>query len=292
MIVQNILPRLNHELQKNFVRVTFVDLRWGVTSHESESCKAIQCTCLNEIERCVEISPTSPHPCPSYPWFVCLRTKRKGWVMDEVNEPKDFEKPERFGWIENEGLGVREKKLSITELEIYHGILGRSEDDHGCKRAFVYFRDDHEFIGKVDRDMQWIFDFEHISQEDVQKRGIANSVKVQYEITPDAPQRRRDYDNVDKLIQERANNTSGPVLARKYTPTSVSETRITGRANGKRFGVGYVAGLQELERQIFVDLYEAINAQYPRPHRQLNAMALEDMYHQNHITSELLKKAR
>ncbi|MGB1591330.1 MAG: hypothetical protein ACPIOQ_01145 [Promethearchaeia archaeon] len=114
MIVQNILPRLNHELQKNFVRVTFVDLRWGVTSHESESCKAIQCTCLNEIERCVEISPTSPHPCPSYPWFVCLRTKRKGWVMDEVNEPKDFEKPERFGWIENEGLGVDEASTRVV----------------------------------------------------------------------------------------------------------------------------------------------------------------------------------
>ena len=52
MIVQNILPKLNYELQKNFVRVTFVDLRWGVASHESESCEAIQRTCLNEIERC------------------------------------------------------------------------------------------------------------------------------------------------------------------------------------------------------------------------------------------------
>ena len=29
MIVQKVLPKLNFELQKNFVRVTFVDLRWG-----------------------------------------------------------------------------------------------------------------------------------------------------------------------------------------------------------------------------------------------------------------------
>jgi hypothetical protein len=42
MIVRIILPKLNYELQKNFVRVTFVDLRWGVTAHESENCEAIQ----------------------------------------------------------------------------------------------------------------------------------------------------------------------------------------------------------------------------------------------------------
>ena len=55
--------------------------------------------------------------------------------------------------------------------------------------------------------------------------------------------------------------------------------------NGKRFGVGHVKGLQDLERQIYIDLYEAITAQYPKPYRQLNAMALEDMHHENHITS-------
>ena len=100
MIVQVVLPELNHELQKNFVRVTFVDLRWGVASHESDNCESIQRTCLNEIERCIESSPTSSHPCPHYPLFVCLRTKRKGWVMDKVNSPQSFEKPDRFEWIE------------------------------------------------------------------------------------------------------------------------------------------------------------------------------------------------
>ena len=287
MLVQNVLPKLNHELAKNFVRVTFVDLRWGVSSHESASCEAIQRTCLNELERCVEISPISSHPCPSYPFFVCLRTKRKGWVMDAVNKPKVFEKPERFAWIEDTNLGVHEKKLSITELEIYHALLGRREDNQDFKRAFVYFRDDQEFINKVDAGMRWIFDFDHISEEDVQTRKIADSVKVQYAITPEAALRRRDYDQVDKLIRKRASDTSGPVLVRTYTPTSAT-TRITGQmpgANGKKFGVGHVIGLQDLERQIYIDLFEAINAQYPKPHRQLNAMALEDMYHQNHITS-------
>jgi hypothetical protein len=56
-------------------------------------------------------------------------------------------------------------------------------------------------------------------------------------------------------------------------------------ASGKMFGIGHVSGLRDLERQIYIDLYEAINTQYPKPHRQLNAMALEDVYHQNHIMS-------
>jgi len=33
MIVQSILPKLNHELAKNFVRVTFVDLRYTLLPH-------------------------------------------------------------------------------------------------------------------------------------------------------------------------------------------------------------------------------------------------------------------
>jgi hypothetical protein len=139
--------------------------------------------------------------------------------MDTVNKPEAFEKPERFAWIEDEDLGVHDKKLSITELEIYHGLLGRREDNQDCKRVFVYFRDDQEFITEVDHDMRWIFEFEHISEEDVQTRGIADSVKVQYAVTPEAPLRRRDYDEVDKLIRKRAGDASSPALVRTYTPT-------------------------------------------------------------------------
>ena len=219
MIVQNILPKLNYELQKNFVRVTFVDLRWGVASHESESCEAIQRTCLNEIERCIETCPTSSHPCPHYPFFLCLRTKRKGWVMDQINKPEDFEEPERFKWIQDERLRMHDRKLSITELEIYDGLLGRSEDNGGHKRAFVYFREDQDFITQVDAGRRWIFDFEHISQEEVRNQGIPDAVKIQYEISPEASLRRRDYDEVNRLIKQRASDSSGPVLVRTYTPT-------------------------------------------------------------------------
>jgi hypothetical protein len=37
MIVRKILPKLNFDLQEFFVRVTAVDLRWGVPSHEAEN---------------------------------------------------------------------------------------------------------------------------------------------------------------------------------------------------------------------------------------------------------------
>jgi hypothetical protein len=65
-----------------------------------------------------------------------------------------------------------------------------------------------------------------------------------------------------------------------------AETRVTGQmAGGKKFGVGRVSGLEDLAKQIFLDIYEAISLQYPPPHRQLNVLVLEDMYHKNHVMS-------
>ena len=138
--------------------------------------------------------------------------------METINTPEQYEKPERFAWIQDKDLGVKDKKLSITELEIYDGLLGRSEDNQGAKRAFFYFRDDHEFMQDVEPHMRWIFDFEHISEEDVVARGLGDSLKPQYVITPEADLRKRDYDNVDDLIRKRASDPSGPALVRTYTP--------------------------------------------------------------------------
>jgi len=283
MIVKRVLPKLNFDLQEFFIRVTAVDLRWGVLSHEAENCKAIQKTCLNELDRCIEASPTSPHPCPGYPFFVCLRTARCGWVQDAYNKPEDFENPERFDWITR--LDHREMKLSITELEIYHGCLGRRENNNSHKRAFFYFRKDEEFISKVDPDMRWLFEFEHITDEEARLRHLSDAVKKQYTISKDATCIRESYERIDIEIHKQALDPAGHLLVHTYAPSDAS-TRVTGEmGNGKKFGVGYVTVPQALEQQIFLDLLEAMTRQYPKPHRSLNAFALEDVYHKNHLES-------
>ena len=283
MIVRKILPKLNFDLQEFFVRVTAVDLRWGVLSHEAENCKAIQQTCLNELDKCIETSPTSLHPCPGYPFFVCLRTARCGWVQDAYNNPEDFEKPERFDWITCADL--RQMPLSITELEIYHGCLGRRENNNGHRRAFFYFRKDEEYISKVDPDMRWLFEFEHITEEEAHARNLSDAVKKQYTISKDAARIRHTRQHVDNQIHQRSLDPVGPALVRHYAPSDAT-TRVTGEmGNGKKFGVGYVTVPQALEQQIFLDLFEAVTRQYPKPYRSLNAFALEDVYHKNHLES-------
>ena len=170
--------------------------------------------------------------------------------MDKVNSPEDFEKPERFKWIDDENLRVHDKHLSITELEIYDGLLGRSEDNNGHKRAFIYFRDDREFIREVSEDMRWIFDFEHVSEEELKAREIADSVRSQYVITPAAALRRRDYDKVDNLIMERAHDPSGPALVRTYTPTRLNLSKVHIRMSRSPYVVLCSrAGKSEVERE-------------------------------------------
>ena len=163
-------------------------------------------------------------------------------------------------------------KLSITELEIFHGLLGRNEDNNGHKRAFFYFRNDEDYISKVDWDMRWLFDFEHITEKEACERNLSDAVKRQYAISDDAVLIRKHYQHVDNEIHKRAGEASGPALVRHYAPSDAT-TRITGeRPDGRKFGVGYVTVPQLLEQQIYLDLFEAITKQYPKPHRSLNAV--------------------
>ena len=175
-----------------------------------------------------------------------------------------------------------------THTYIYtyvQGLLGRDEANQGHKRVFFYFRDDSEFLPKVGEDMRWVFDFEHITEEEARQRELSDQVKLQYSISSEAVGSRRDYDEVNRSIHERAREPAGPTVVRSYTPSS-AVTRVTGRmGSGKRFGVGHVQGLQALEQQLFLDLFGALDAQHPKPHRQLNAYVLEDLHHQDHIKS-------
>jgi len=177
-------------------------------------------------------------------------------VQDAYNNPEDFEKPECFDWITCADL--RQMPLSITELEIYHGCLGRRENNNGHRRAFFYFRKDEEYISKVDPDMRWLFEFEHITEEEARARNLSDAVKKQYTISKDAARIRHTRQYVDNQIHQRSLDPAGPALVRHYAPSDAT-TRVTGEmGNGKKFGVGYVTVPQALEQQIFLDLFEAV----------------------------------
>ena len=85
---------INRRLASRFIRITPVDLRWGVLAEESKDCAAIQKTCLNQLDKCRLSEEESP-------WFLGLRTDRYGWVQDKLMTSEGFEKPIHYDWIDD-----------------------------------------------------------------------------------------------------------------------------------------------------------------------------------------------
>jgi len=116
-LMSHVWPALRRECRRRGVEFVEVDLRWGVTEEQSQRKETLR-HCLAEIRRC-------------RPYFIGLLGERYGWVPGpEAYSPALLEE-ER--WIEGE-LGKR----SVTELEIFHGVLN---DPDISRRSFFYFRD-------------------------------------------------------------------------------------------------------------------------------------------------------
>jgi len=113
-LVKFIFPQLRKLCEARGVTWGEVDLRWGITEQESERGEVLR-LCLEEIDRC-------------RPYFIGLLGDYYGTLAKQVAsnlEPKD-------GWPENCA------ELSVTELEILHGVLAHPQV---ADRAFFYFRD-------------------------------------------------------------------------------------------------------------------------------------------------------
>jgi len=117
LLVKQVFPELRRKARERGVEVVDVDLRWGITEEESRQGKVIP-ICLGEIDRC-------------RPYFVGMLGERYGWIP-----PVDQYSPDvivRQPWLKGHLGGV-----SVTELEILHGVLN---DKEMAGRAFFYFRD-------------------------------------------------------------------------------------------------------------------------------------------------------
>jgi nephrocystin-3 len=126
LLVKRVFPELRRLCSERFVTFTEVDLRWGITEEQTAEGKVLP-ICLDEIER-------------SRPYFIGLLGERYGWIADAV----PAEVIDREPWLK-EHLGER---TSVTELEILHGVLRRSEM-HG--HAHFYFRDP-QFVDRLPPD--------------------------------------------------------------------------------------------------------------------------------------------
>ncbi|MCA1660415.1 MAG: DUF4062 domain-containing protein, partial [Verrucomicrobiaceae bacterium] len=121
-LVKRVFPELRQRFANRGIRLTDVDLRWGITQEQSERGEALA-TCLDEIERC-------------RPYFIVMLGQRYGWVPDAITPVITASQP----WLADFA------DRSVTELEVVHGIL---KDPRQADRAFFYFRDP-AFVETVD----------------------------------------------------------------------------------------------------------------------------------------------
>jgi len=111
ILTRIVLPEIKERAKQRKIKIYEVDLRWGVTEHESQTNQSIQ-LCLDEVDRCE--------------FFIGILGGRYGWAPSQYDVP---EHP-RFEWLKHYA-----PERSITELEMH---LATSNQDKSC---FFYFRD-------------------------------------------------------------------------------------------------------------------------------------------------------
>ncbi len=113
-LVKHVFPQLRKLCDDRDAIWGEVDLRWGITDEDTAEGKVLP-LCLQEIQRC-------------RPYFIGLLGERYGWVPNSIPQAL----LEREPWLRAHAA------LSVTELEIIHGVL-RNPDM--ASHAFFYFRD-------------------------------------------------------------------------------------------------------------------------------------------------------
>jgi len=112
-LVKFIFPQLRKLAESRGVTWGEVDLRWGITDEQAAEGKVLP-LCLAEIAGC-------------RPYFIGLLGERYGWVPKAIDPEIEKQQP----WLK------QHRQLSVTELEILHGVLN---DLAMADHAFFYFR--------------------------------------------------------------------------------------------------------------------------------------------------------
>ena len=102
-LVTEVFPELRDWCEKRHIRLTDIDLRWGISSDDADM-KNTVLTCLECIDEC-------------RPFFLCFIGQRRGWVPD-----KDYYTT-RDDVVRYNELKSLFGTASVTEIEIEHAAL-------------------------------------------------------------------------------------------------------------------------------------------------------------------------
>jgi len=142
-LIKHIFPKLRKLCESRGVVWGEVDLRWGITDEQTSEGRVLP-ICLAEIQRC-------------RPYFIGILGERYGWIPQEIS--KELMSTET--WLK------AYQGLSVTELEVLHGVLN---DPNMAGHAFFYFRDP-EYINRLPKGFN---KKDFISEEEASKKKLLN----------------------------------------------------------------------------------------------------------------------
>jgi hypothetical protein len=145
-LVKNVFPELTEWCEKHKLRLIDIDLRWGITSADSEAKNTVR-SCLKNIDKC-------------RPFFLCFLGQRRGWVPNDPlcyefkkkNNSLSLEQLEKgkldeiseISYKDYEKLKNYDGKASVTEMEIEHALLSPMLNLKPSDHALFFFRN-HDF---------------------------------------------------------------------------------------------------------------------------------------------------
>ena len=127
-LIKEVFPELTEWCEKYKIRLSDIDLRWGVSEETSKN--------KNTIEKCLS------HIDKSRPFFLCFLGQRRGWIPDFEEDISDYT-INTFKDIENKYNG-----RSATEMEIEYALLTplynflREKECPPTKHSLFFLRDD------------------------------------------------------------------------------------------------------------------------------------------------------
>ncbi|XP_071504967.1 uncharacterized protein [Diadema antillarum] len=197
LLIKKVFGELKRMCLDRGVFFSYVDLRWGITSDQSNDGQTIS-ICLREIDRC-------------RPYFICLMGDRFGWSQteDEVDEllSKSFDYAvENFSnlkWIDKHRY-----RCSVTQLEVSHAVFQNKDED--MTKTFFYLRQSKSketMMAEDGHEPEWKIDQQRALRQTV----IESGMPVRHYVSPE---------EVSALIQqdlERCIDTEFP-LGSKLTP--------------------------------------------------------------------------
>lgn len=246
LLIKNIIPDVNRHFKDKYINITPIDLRWGVLSEDSNSCQAIQKTCLVQVDYSRQSNTETP-------WFLGIRTERYGWVQATLRKSSEYAPNEHlYGWVEM--LEEYNKQVSITSLECVHGALP-VENKRPAPTMFFFKRhiDNPE---DIEEDKRWIFEYEYVDENVPLKKNVVN----QYTRTTEAEVYKEDRDSLDKYLR----SSEYTEYVDYHCLYEEGGAEITGEdmSRNKKFGIGRVSHLEEFEQKVKRCLVNAIERNF------------------------------